>query len=118
MPASLRKIDLRQAGETERTELLNRQWLVTNGLGGFASGTVGGRSTWRYHGLLIAALPAPLGRMMMLNQLDVRLRNASGGSWTLGEAGGSDSTLALMCGGQNFANSSWLGTTRSRCSIR
>jgi predicted glycogen debranching enzyme len=53
---------------------LNEEWLVTNGLGGYASGTVGGAITRRYHGLLIAALPNPLGRMMMLNGLSERLR--------------------------------------------
>ena len=45
------------------------EWLVTNGLGGYASETVSGTLTRRFHGLLISALPAPLGRMMMLNQL-------------------------------------------------
>ena len=54
-------------GETER--LLTREWLVTNGLGGYASGTVAGVLTRRYHGLLIAALPAPLGRLVMLNHV-------------------------------------------------
>jgi len=49
--------------------LLGREWLLTNGLGGYASGTVGACPTRRSHGLLIAALPAPLGRMMMLNHL-------------------------------------------------
>ena len=53
---------------------LNEEWLVTNGLGGYASGTVGGAITRRYHGLLVAALPNPLGRMMMLNGLSERLR--------------------------------------------
>jgi predicted glycogen debranching enzyme len=53
---------------------LNEEWLVTNGLGGYASGTVSGAITRRYHGLLIAALPNPLGRMMMLNGLSERLR--------------------------------------------
>ena len=48
-----------------RDILLNREWLVTNGLGGYASGTISGAITRRYHGLLIAALPAPLGRMVM-----------------------------------------------------
>src|SRR5688500_4570324 len=52
--------------EAEREALLTREWLVTNGLGGYASGTVSGVSTRRYHGLLIAALPAPFGRMMTL----------------------------------------------------
>src|ERR1039457_1232828 len=51
------------------------EWLVTNGLGGYASGTVSGAITRRYHGLLIAALPNPLGRMMMLNGLSERLRH-------------------------------------------
>jgi predicted glycogen debranching enzyme len=49
--------------------LLGREWLVTNGLGGYASGTIGATPTRRSHGLLIAALPAPLGRTLMLNHL-------------------------------------------------
>jgi predicted glycogen debranching enzyme len=60
--------------------LLGREWLVTNGLGGYASGTVSGACTRRYHGLLIAALPAPLGRTMMFNHLaeEVRFRDRTG----------------------------------------
>src|SRR5215475_11034666 len=50
-----------------------REWLVTNGLGGYASGTVSTVMTRRYHGLLIAALPAPFGRVLMLSHLDERL---------------------------------------------
>ena len=46
-----------------------REWLLTNGLGGFASGTLSGGVTRRYHGLLVAALPAPLGRTVMLSRL-------------------------------------------------
>ena len=49
--------------------LVDREWLVTNGIGGFASGSVAGVPTRRYHGLLIAALPTPLGRTVMLNHL-------------------------------------------------
>ncbi len=45
------------------------EWLVTNGLGGYASGTVPGPVRRRYHGLLIAALPAPLGRTLLLTRL-------------------------------------------------
>lgn len=54
---------------------LGQEWLVTNGLGGYASGTLAGVLTRRFHGLLIAALPAPFGRTMMLNHLveEVRL---------------------------------------------
>jgi len=48
---------------------LTREWLVTNGLGGYASGTVSGVATRRFHGLLIAALPSPLGRTMVFNAL-------------------------------------------------
>jgi predicted glycogen debranching enzyme len=43
-----------------------REWLVTNGLGGYACGVVEGPRTRRFHGLLVAALPPPLGRVMML----------------------------------------------------
>src|SRR5579872_35539 len=46
-----------------------REWLVTNGIGGYACGTFTGAVTRRYHGLLVASLPAPLGRTMMLNHL-------------------------------------------------
>ncbi len=58
----------------ELEALLSREWLLTNGLGGYASGTVAGAATRRYHGLLIAALPAPLGRVVMLNHLSEQVR--------------------------------------------
>ncbi|TAM81388.1 MAG: glycogen debranching protein [Acidobacteria bacterium] len=48
----------------------SREWLVTNGLGGFASGTVGGQLTRRYHGLLIAALNPPAGRTLLVPKFD------------------------------------------------
>ena len=51
-----------------------REWLVTNGLGGYAAGTVGGIPTRRYHGLLIASLPNPAGRVMMLSALAESVR--------------------------------------------
>ncbi|MBW4468283.1 MAG: amylo-alpha-1,6-glucosidase [Pegethrix bostrychoides GSE-TBD4-15B] len=47
-----------------------REWLITNGIGGYASGTVAGALTRRYHGLLIAALQPPLGRTLMLTKLE------------------------------------------------
>jgi predicted glycogen debranching enzyme len=47
-----------------------REWLVTNGIGGYAMGTVAGLLTRRYHGLLVAALAPPLGRTLMLAQID------------------------------------------------
>lgn len=47
-----------------------REWLCTNGLGGFASGTVAGLLTCRYHGLLVAALTPPFGRTLLVARLD------------------------------------------------
>ena len=57
---------------------VTREWLVTNGLGGYASGTVPGVITRRYHGLLIAALPAPLGRIVMLSHVAEQVRLSDG----------------------------------------
>ncbi len=47
-----------------------REWLVTNGIGGFASGTISGNLTRRYHGLLFAALQPPVGRTLLVTKLD------------------------------------------------
>jgi predicted glycogen debranching enzyme len=74
----IRRMPWSSEREPDAELLLTREWLVTNGLGGYASGTVGGIPTRRYHGLLIAALPAPFGRMMMLNHLSEQLRLPSG----------------------------------------
>jgi predicted glycogen debranching enzyme len=59
-----------------------REWLLTNGIGGFASGTVSGAMTRRYHGLLIAALQPPLGRNQLVARLEEIVRYA-GGSYAL-----------------------------------
>jgi predicted glycogen debranching enzyme len=53
---------------------LQEEWLITNGLGGFASGTIVGCNTRRYHGLLCAALLPPVGRVMLLNRLGEIIR--------------------------------------------
>jgi predicted glycogen debranching enzyme len=52
---------------------LGREWLETNGLGGFASGTIAGANTRRYHGLLTAALHPPGRRMLLLSKLEETL---------------------------------------------
>lgn len=52
---------------------LGGEWLETNGLGGFACGTVAGANTRRYHGLLTAALNPPGGRMLLLSKLEEAL---------------------------------------------
>jgi predicted glycogen debranching enzyme len=69
----------KRSDPTDDSPLLEREWLVTNGLGGYASGTLAGVATRRYHGYLIAALPNPLGRTVMLNHLieEVRLPDGS-----------------------------------------
>src|SRR5881394_2853218 len=54
----------------DREGLLTREWLITNGLGGYSSGTIGGACTRRFHGQLIASLLAPLGRTMMFNHIE------------------------------------------------
>jgi len=50
--------------------LRSREWLVTNGLGGYASGTLLSIGTRRYHGLFIPNLPAPYGRTVLIPRLD------------------------------------------------
>ena len=52
---------------------LDREWLETNGLGGFASSTMIGLNTRRYHGLLVAATQSPVGRMILLSKLEETL---------------------------------------------
>ncbi len=54
-------------------EALEREWLETNGLGGFASSTIIGLNTRRYHGLLMAATKPPVGRMLLLSKLEETL---------------------------------------------
>jgi predicted glycogen debranching enzyme len=78
--------------------LLTREWLVTNGLGGYASGTVAGVATRRYHGLLIAALPNPLGRCVMLNHLWEQLRLPNGKVVDLGGEEYADGSLTVPGG--------------------
>ena len=64
--------------------MVTREWLVTNGFGGYASGTVAGVITRRYHGVLIAALAAPLGRMVMLSQVAEQVHLSDGRSVAIG----------------------------------
>ena len=59
-------------GDLEAAE--SREWLVTNGLGGYASGTVAGTTTRKYHGLLVAALHPPVDRVVLVNGIDESLR--------------------------------------------
>lgn len=51
-------------------QAVRREWLETNGVGGFASSTIVGLNTRRYHGLLVAAMRPPVGRMVLLSKLE------------------------------------------------
>ena len=61
-----------------------REWLLTNGLGSFASGSISGASTRRYHGLLTAALDPPTSRTLLFSRVDehVNGENISTNLWT------------------------------------
>ena len=52
---------------------LRREWLETNGLGGFASSTIVGLNTRRYHGLLVATLKPPVERFVLLSKVEETL---------------------------------------------
>jgi predicted glycogen debranching enzyme len=78
-----RLLDFRN-DETIADDALSREWIVTNGLGGYSSGTVIGACTRRYHGLLVSSLPAPHGRVMMLNHMSEVMRLGDGRTARLG----------------------------------
>lgn len=58
---------------TNLVEASGREWLEANGIGGFASGTVSGSNTRRYHALLTAATRPPLGRISMLSKFEEKI---------------------------------------------
>jgi predicted glycogen debranching enzyme len=59
-------------------EMGTAEWLEADGLGGFASGTVSGIRTRRYHALLLAATAPPAGRMVLVNGLDAEIETPAG----------------------------------------
>ncbi|MFH0772623.1 MAG: amylo-alpha-1,6-glucosidase [Candidatus Omnitrophota bacterium] len=60
-----------------------KEWLETNGLGGYASSTIIGTNTRKYHGLLVATTKPPLGRMVMLSKLEETLVLRDGSRYNL-----------------------------------
>jgi predicted glycogen debranching enzyme len=60
-------------GADDPTPLRTREWLVTNGLGGYASGTLLGVATRKHHGLFVPCLPAPRGRVVVVPRVDEEL---------------------------------------------
>jgi predicted glycogen debranching enzyme len=69
-----------------------REWLCVNGIGGFASGTIAGTQTRRYHALLVAALKPPLGRTVMATAVHETV-DCAGASWPLFAARWAGGTL-------------------------
>src|ERR1700751_5729002 len=67
------EISLDRAICADLQQALRREWLETNGLGGFAGSTIAGLNTRRYHGLLVAATKPPVGRMVLLSKLEETL---------------------------------------------
>ncbi|MDB9527231.1 amylo-alpha-1,6-glucosidase [Oscillatoria sp. CS-180] len=72
-----------------------REWLVTNGIGGYACGTVAGLLTRHYHGLLVAALNPPLDRTLLLTKLDETVTYWSDRPKDVSWAGAEDSGKAV-----------------------
>ena len=70
----LPKIELDTQRLQNIDEALSLEWLVTNGLGGYASSTVLGVNTKKYHGLLVAALNPPVNRHVLLSKLDEEIQ--------------------------------------------
>ena len=91
--------------EEGRRQLAEKEWLVTNGLGGYASGTLSGALTRRYHAYLVAALPTPFGRTVMLNYIWERLRYADGRVVSL-------HNMIETPGGREFDAARWLVSFR------
>jgi predicted glycogen debranching enzyme len=96
MSELIRRLSFKEEDARDDIEsLLGREWLVTNGLGGFASGTVACVPTRRYHGLLVSALPTPLGRTVMLNHLSEWLRVPGGARFQIGGQERAGGTLEM-----------------------
>ena len=72
--------DMQKIVDFSIAENLEKEWLDTNGLGGWANSTVSGKNTRRYHGLLVAAVKPPTDRSMLVSKLDE----------------------TIICGGQRF----------------
>jgi predicted glycogen debranching enzyme len=63
-------IELDKAVISQFDSAASREWIETNGLGGWASSSVSGANTRNYHGVFVSAIDPPVGRMVMLNKLE------------------------------------------------
>ena len=85
--AALLAMKKRPSADAGETPL---EWIVTNGLGGYASCSVDGVVRRRFHGMLVSAEPAPAGRVMLLHALEVTLELGDGTSLSLGNLRGAE----------------------------
>jgi predicted glycogen debranching enzyme len=77
----VRRVELPEDRHARARALIETEWLVTNGIGGYSSSSLAGVITRRYHGILVAALPNPMGRMVMLNHVGEKI--SAGGVTTM-----------------------------------
>jgi predicted glycogen debranching enzyme len=94
-PMHFKPREQHQDPEIESEKFLRTEWLVTNGLGGYASSSVSGITTRKYHGMLVAALPPPYGRTIMLNHLSEQIVFPDGKRFTIGCEEKTDGGLVL-----------------------
>ena len=66
MKKNLKKLDFEEA--------IKKEWIITNGLGGFASSTIIGANTRKYHGLLVAPLNPPAQRYLLVSKVDESIK--------------------------------------------
>ncbi len=78
---------------TDVQAALNHEWLVTNGLGGYGSGSIAGATTRSYHGLLVAALRPPVDRTVLVTKIDETVEFPDGHSLKLGVNEYQDGTI-------------------------
>lgn len=62
------------AGRDNVADLCHKEWLITNGLGGYASSTLSFMNTRKYHGLLVASMEPPVDRVVLLSALDEEIQ--------------------------------------------
>src|SRR5437660_1997006 len=81
---------------------LDREWIITNGLGGYASGSIVGATTRSYHGLLVAALHPPIERTVLVTKIDETVDFPGKDSLKLGVNEYQDGTIDPQ--GYNYLN--------------
>jgi len=93
MPGNAWNLSLEKEVCSDVTAGLEREWLVTNGLGGYASGSILGATTRGYHGLLVAALRPPVERFVLVTKTDEEIAFPSGQVLRLGVNEYEDGTI-------------------------